>query len=283
MKGLKKLVALVALSSLSFSYLSFQSLNLPTCTKLTKRNHPKIDGFTYEGGEEKDVYVSGGSSGYRNYDSDYYYSQVTDVSRLYIIHVQVNFIPGCIPHYSGHSEYDINSKLVHGYIHILPYQKKENYFKKSSSFTYIRSWPCENTKSLTSQTSSSYSTSYNYSSSLGAGVDLTDGVKLTVSASAGITTTFSTQTIITGSEPRVSHVDSPGESTQQEWIFNFNSYYGGNYRMDCYYRMEVKNDGIVYSSYSFDYQIDYSRTTYSSTTGVFTTTNQTSYGFYGTY
>ena len=130
MKALKKLVALVTLSSLSFSYLPFLSFNQPTNIKLTRRNHPEIEGFTYEGGEEEEVYVSGGSSGYRNYNSDYYYSQLTDISRLYIIHVQVNFIPGCIPHYSGHSEYDVGSKLAHGYIHILPYQKKENSFKK---------------------------------------------------------------------------------------------------------------------------------------------------------
>ena len=52
--------------------------------------------------------------------------------------------------------------------------------------------------------------------------------------------------------------------------------------MDCYYRMEVKNDGIVYSSYSFDYKVEYSMTTSSATNGSYTT-NHTDYGFYGTY
>lgn len=283
MKAIKKLVALVALCSLSFPFLSSRPLNLSAQIKRTKNNHPEITGFTYEGGDDNDVYVSGGSSGYRNYNSDYYYSQLTDVSRLYIIHVQVNFIPGCIPHYSGHSEYDVGSKLYHGYIHILPYQKKENYFKKSSSFTYIRSWPCENTSSLTYQTSSSYSTSYNYSSTLGAGVDLTDGAKLTVSASKGVTLTFSGQAVLSGSEPTVSHINAPNNNTQQEWVYTFHSYYGGNYRRDCYYRMEVKNDAIVYSSYSFNYKVDYSMTTYSSTTGQYTETQNTNYGFYGTF
>lgn len=282
MKALKKLVALVTLSGLSFSYLPFLSFNQPTNIKLTRRNHPEIEGFTYEGGEDEEVYVSGGSSRYRNYDSDYYYSQLTDISRLYIIHVQVNFIPGCIPHYSGHSEYDVGSKLDHGYIHILSYQKKENSFKKSSSFAYIRSWPCENTSSLTYQNASSYSTSYNYSSSLGAGVNLTDGAKLSVSGSKGVTLSFSGQAVLSGSAPKVSQATAPRNNTQQEWVYIFDPTYGGNYRMDCYYRMEVKNDEIVYSSYSSDYKVEYSMTTSSATSGSYTT-NHTDYGFYGTY
>ncbi|MBP3713310.1 MAG: hypothetical protein J6I69_01930 [Bacilli bacterium] len=103
----------------------------------THASHPSIPGFEYSYGFLEQL-KSSRAEGYFYYDLDVYFSQFTDVSRLYLIHVSSNFTLGSIAAYNGESNFDAGYNLWSGYIHIYAYQQIEG-GKRSSSFTYIKS------------------------------------------------------------------------------------------------------------------------------------------------
>ena len=222
---------------------------------LTKKDHPDIQGFTYANGiEEKQKVAS--AYGYFYLDTDYYYAQFTDVSRLYLIRVRVNFTPGSVASKNGESGFDHHYDLWSGFIHVQPFSRTENSFKKSSSYSYIKSWPLSNSDSLSCSVTSSFSSNYSISSDIEAGVKLPEGASITRKTGNGLTIGLSTSTSIYGPEPSISHQESPSNSNMAQWDYQFKSPLTSSYEMSCCFLMEVKNDSIAYQSYSFGYQID---------------------------
>lgn len=122
--------------------------------------------------------VSQNTSGYYYYDSDVYYSQLTDVSRLYIIRVRVNFTSGFIAYRNQHIQYEECSYLSSCLIHIKPYQKKENSFKRSSTFKSAKNWPTATSDSLTYSISNSYGSAFCFSDGMEAGVKYPSGANI---------------------------------------------------------------------------------------------------------
>lgn len=239
-----------------FSNFGFSSFSEGRARVLeSNADHLNIQGFTYAGGSQaKRKTVS--SYGYFYSDTDYYYSQFTDVSRLYLIRVRTNFTPGSVASKNNESGFDNHYDLWSGDIHIQPFSRTENNFKKSSSYHYIKSWPFSNSDSLSCTVTSSFSTNYSFSNGVEVGAQLPGGASIIAKTGKELTFGFSTSTSIYGPEPSISNQDSPSNPNMAQWNYQFSKPLTSSYAMDCYYLMEVKNDAIAYEHYSFGYQVD---------------------------
>lgn len=260
------------MSKKSVLFLSFFSLlvgtnsNTQTISLSTKSNekvlqkltthasHPSIPGFEYSYGFLEQL-KSSRAEGYFYYDLDVYFSQFTDVSRLYLIHVSSNFTPGSIAAYNGESNFDAGYNLWSGYIHIYADQQIEGE-KRSSSFTYIKSWPESNSDQLTSTVTTSFGGSYCIDKSFEAGVKLPGGVSANLNSDKSLTLSAENAVSIYGPEPTISSTLADGNKRQNNWSFYFNRAYHGSFKFDAYYMFELKNDAVGYQDYSFKFKFD---------------------------
>ncbi len=251
----------IFLTTLAFlPFISQNSTVLPsmkqfsTSVKKTYADHPSIAGFQYNYGSVNKT-LAKEPTGYFYYDVDVYYSNFTDVSRLYIIHVRSNFTPGKQANLNGDNYFDWNYDLWTGYIHLKAYQYTEGN-KRSSSFRFIKSWPLSNSDSLTYSVTSGFSSSLTLSNEIKSGIDFAGNATVEKTSSSGFTLAFSETTTIYGQEPEVSRQDAAYNQQESQWYYSFKKPCESSFQLDTYYMFELKNDGYGYQDYSFKYDVD---------------------------
>ncbi len=225
-----------------------------TSIKKTHADHPSIAGFQYNYGSV-DKRLTKEPTGYFYYDIDVYYSNFTNVSRLYIIHVRSNFTPGKQANRNGDKYFDWNYDLWSGYIHLKAYQYSDG-SKRSSSFRFIKSWPVSNTDKLTYSVTSGFSSSVTLSNEIKSGVDFAGNTTIDETTSSGFTLSFTKTTTIYGTEPSISSQQSASVQQEAQWYYQFNKPCESSFQLDAYYMFELKNDGYGYQDYSFKYDVD---------------------------
>lgn len=219
----------------------------------TPLDHPTISGFTYETGDRQQV-IATEPTGYFYYDADIYYSEFTTNSRLYIIHLRVDFTPGSAASKID-SKYDWHYDLWSGEIQIEAERKWEGN-RHTSSLQYAKSWPLSNSDTTTYSVSSSFGGNYTISKDIEAGAKFGEGAGITEKTSHGFTLGFEKTTTIYGEEPGISAQKSPDQTKDiYTWVYQYHVQSGLTFRMNTYYMFEVKNDGTLGSQYSFDYNI----------------------------
>lgn len=219
----------------------------------TPLDHPAISGFTYETGDSQQV-IATEPTGYFYYDADIYYSEFTTNSRLYIIHLRVDFTPGSVANKID-SSYDWHYDLWSGQIEIEA-EKRTVGSQHTSSIQYAKSWPLSNSDSMTYSVSSSFGGNYTISSEIEAGAKFGDGAGITGKTSTGFTLGFEKTTTIYGDEPGISVQKSPDQTRDiSTWVYQYHMQCGLTFRMNTYYMFEVKNDSTIGNKYAFNYNI----------------------------
>lgn len=219
----------------------------------TRLDHPEIAGFTYQTGDRSQV-IATEPTGYFFYDADIYYNQFTSVSRLYIIHVRVDYTSGsqahdidddCDWHYDlwgGEASIEVKGKSISN--------------QRTSSFEYGKAWPLSNSDSLTYSASSTFGTEYTISKDIETGVNMTEGAYIAEKTGTSFTIGFSKTTTIYGPEPAVNAQRHPKDQNRYIWDFQYHEIFKGTFTMNYYYMFEVKNDSTMGSGYAFDYDIN---------------------------
>lgn len=220
----------------------------------SKANHPSITGFQYVDGTDRQLVTD--SVGYFYYELEYYYTQFTDVSRLYLLHVNASFTPGSLASKNDEKNYDKHYDLLEGSIDVTPYQKTENSFKKSSTFVHCVSWPYSKSNPMTCNVQSQFNNhSLLLSEEIKAGTSFPEGAKVISKTYNGFKLEF-TDVANLHDKPSITHERDLIYKEKQSWNYSFGDAYSSSYFMDCFYLREVKNDAVVYQNYSFGFQVD---------------------------
>lgn len=234
--------------------------------KETKSSHPVIQGFDYAGGFTERRLVSQNNTGYFYWDLNFYQTEYTDVSNLFLAHIHVEFTSGYIANKNGESfegkKYDSAYDLDEGYVHVKA-RNSNTLTYKSSTLNFIGAWPSSDNFTFTMTSTTSHQVSFNAGGSVNYSIG--HGLKITGNAGIGYTLIVSDSTSISGPEPKWSKQASSSDAMELQWNYDYEDLGRVTLAQDCYYLFEVCNDGTGPNndfSFLFDVEIKMSNVKY---------------------
>lgn len=234
--------------SVPTSHISCEDTNLMTLSE----DYPSAEGMTYYWGYNR--YKAGdNSSGYFYYDFNAYYSNFTDVSRLYLIYVKVDFTSGWIATQNKMSGYNDKFDLDRGYVHLGAVNNFVDNGDVSSSVILLASWPASSTSVIS--VSSGFSANYSYNWETDNKLSWPNGVEVSTQRSTGFSLQINHSSTITTAEPRVSVQTNPNNNLEQQWNYEYQGLGKVTYTLDTFYLVEVKNDAVGFNKYGFVFDI----------------------------
>lgn len=224
----------------------------PSIMVASNESHPFVEGMNYYSGFNR-VKAGDKSSGYYYYDFNAYYTNFTNVSRLYLINVKVDFTSGYIATQNSLSGYDRLFDLDKGYVHLAAVNRFMDEGDVSSSVKYLTSWP--SSSSSVSSVSSGFSNNFTLSWQDGISLNWPNGVEAYVQRTSGVSIQINHSTTITTDEPYVSTQTSPNNALERQWNYQYKAIGKATYTLDTFYLVEVKNDSIGFNKFGFVFDI----------------------------
>lgn len=221
--------------------------------KESSASHPYIEGFAYTGGFASPRKTKQNDTGYFYTDLDLYETKFTDVSKLFLAHVEVEFTSGYIADNNG-EDFDDMYDLDLGYVHLRA-SRSNTISYQSSTIHFLDAWPTSDNFSY--ELSSSTGFSVNFGVSGGIDYSLADGASISGNAETGFVFSLSNTLNISGPEPFWSSQTSNNNPLERQWNYEYNGLGKATLTKDFYYLFEVENDATgPNSSYSFMFYID---------------------------
>lgn len=231
------------------NFISYDTISI---SPLSAESHPAAEGMNYYCGYDR-CKAGDKGSGYYYYDFNVYYSQFTDVSRLYLINVKVDFTSGWIATQNHMDGYSSMFDLDKGYVHLAPINQFYDEGDTASSVRYLAAWPSSSTS--VSSVTSGFSKSYTSNWANGGKFNWPNGVEVSAEYSSGFSLQIDHSTTITTDEPYVSTQTSPNNPLEQQWNYQYKDLGKATYTLDTFYLLEVKNDSIGFNTYGFVFDI----------------------------
>lgn len=261
MKTLLSIMLLAILSLVPKNSFNNSSTLKSRTNRLQSRSSSSQFQFLYAQRDEQ--CISENKKSYFTYSTAVYYLPYTDSSNLMLIKTETTFTPGYVAYGNDHKDFDPNSYLKRGYVHITPHILMDTSNGRfSPSFSIQAAWP-KSSKSTISF-SSSFSQSTTISSQLTAGVSTSDGAYLEANIGTNVTLTLGESTTVTTDEPSFSQQKSPTNIRTEEFSFIYNTKGMVSYYMTSYVLVETATNATGFNDLSIVYTIDTSLTTISS-------------------
>ena len=231
---------------------NFISSDTAPISTFSAESHPVAEGMNYYWGYDR-CKAGDNSSGYYYYDLNVYYSQFTDVSRLYLINVKVDFTSGWIATQNHMSGYSDMFDLDRGHVHLAPINQFYDEGDTASSVRYLASWPSSSTS--VSSVTSGFSIGYTSNWTNGGKFNWPNGVEVSTAHSSGFSLQIDHSTTITTDEPYVSTQTHPNNPLERQWNYQYKDLGKATYTLDTFYLLEVKNDSMGFNKYGFVFDI----------------------------
>lgn len=235
--------------------------------KIRQRIGSPIEGFTLETQFNNKVFDE--KDGYCYMEAYIYSTKATSHSSFVLVETLTSFTPGYVAYQNDHFEYNNDSYLKGGYLHI-DFARFYCNDAHGDLVTLKRSFP------MTEAVSSTIETSYGASISLGSSIDnqisLSDNssVSLKRGLSGGLSFSYTKTTSTTSSDPHISYQFGK-DSAYQEWSFSvINQSIAGSstFWFHALNLLEVKNediDSVPDNSFEMNYSVKMITTTNSIT------------------
>lgn len=231
-----------------------ESLNVDLSTDLIRHEeHPNAEGMIHQWSYNR--YKAGDhDSGYFYYDMHLYSTQFTDISKLYLINVKVDFTSGWIATQNNQKGYNKSYDLDRGFVHVGAINRFYDKGDYASSVILHASWP--SSSKSTSSITSGFSTSYSGNWTNGAKLSWPNGVEVSTQKNYGFSIEIDYSKTILTDEPYVSTQTSPSNNAMQQWNYQYKGVGKATYVLDTYYLVEVKNDSVGFNQYGFVFDIN---------------------------